>query len=484
MAPSTFDIKPKSYPGNIVNNEFLKSATTRHGIDPSTGEPLYEVPVATKADLDTAVKHSRAAFKTWSKTTFSERAELLLKFADLIEKNRDELEKLLTMESGKPIGLAHAEIDMTVGWIRTWAAMELKDEIIEQTDEKTIYSTRVPLGVCAAIVPWNWPALLGMGKVGPALITGNTIVVKPSPFTPYCDLKLGELGMSIFPPGVFQVLSGNDDLGPWITEHPDINMVAFTGSIPTGKRVAASCAKTLKRFVLELGGNDAAIVCDDVDIEKCLPKITSVAFLHSGQICMDIKRLYIHEKIYDKFRDAMIEFAKNNIKTGNPFEDGVAIGPVQNSMQFELVKDLYAHVKKQDWKIALDGNIRESSKGFFAEPVIVDNPPEGSRVVVEEPFGPIVPLLKWSDEDDVLERANALETGLGASVWSRDLDRAERMARQLGAGSVWVNSHFDTAPNVPFGGHKESGMGVEWGLEGLKSYTNSRSLWVWKKIFS
>ncbi|KAH6648845.1 aldehyde dehydrogenase-like protein [Truncatella angustata] len=481
MPQRTFDIE--SYPGNIVNNEFLKTASTRHGTDPATGEPLYEVPVATKDDLDTAVKHSRAAFKTWSNTPFAERAGLLLKFADAIENNRAEIEKLLTMESGKPISLSRTELDLTLTWLRAFTKMELKDEVLEDNDEKTIYSTRVPLGVCAAIVPWNWPLLLAAGKIGPALITGNTVIVKPSPFTPYCDLKLGELGVSIFPPGVVQVLSGSDDLGPWITEHPDINMVSFTGSIATGKRVAASCAKTLKRYVLELGGNDAAIICDDVEIEKCLPKITTLAFLNSGQICMDIKRLYIHENIYDQFRDAMVEFAKNNIKTGGGFEDGVLVGPLQNAMQFASAKDIYSDVKKEGWKIALDGNIRESSKGFFAEPVIIDNPPEDSRIVVEEPFAPIVPLLKWSDEDDVLERANNLETGLGASVWSKDLKRAERMARKLSAGSVWVNSHFDVAPNVPFGGHKESGIGMEWGIEGLKNYTNSRSLWVWKNVF-
>lgn len=289
--------------------------------------------MATKGDLDKAVEHARKAFKTWSQTPFSERARLLVQFTDAIEADREPLEKLLTMESGKPIGLSHTELDKTIEWLRTFATMELKDEVLQQDEDKIVYSTRVPLGVCAAIVPWNWPVVLSMGKVGPAIITGNTVIMKPSPFTPYCGLKLGEIAKSIFPPGVFQVLSGDNELGPWISEHPDINMVAFTGSIPTGKRVAASCAKTLKRYILELGGNDAAIVCDDVDIEKCLPKITTLAFLNSGQICMDIKRVYIHESIYDKFRDAMVDFAKKNIKTGGGFEDGVINGPIQNSMQ-------------------------------------------------------------------------------------------------------------------------------------------------------
>ncbi|KAM0295844.1 hypothetical protein ACHAO9_000930 [Fusarium lateritium] len=471
------------YPGNIINGELQPTPKTRHTIDPATEQPLYEVPIATEEQLDLAVKHARIAFTAWSKTTHKQRQELLLAFADAVEKNRHDLAKLQTMEQGKPLSLAEQEVDMTLTWLRTFAYMEVQDEILEETEERRITSTFPPLGVCGAIVPWNWPILLGMGKVGPALMTGNTVIMKPSPFTPYCNLKLGEIGMSIFPPGVFQVLSGEDSLGPWMTSHPGIDMISFTGSIATGKKVSASCSSTLKRCVLELGGNDAAIVCEDVDIDKCLPKIATLSFLNSGQICMLAKRIYVHEKIYDRFRDAMVEFTKNNIKTGGGFESGVVVGPLQNKMQYELVKDMYAEIDRQGWKVALEGKVLESSKGYLIEPVIIDNPPEDSRIVVEEPFGPVVPLLRWCDDADVIERANALNTGLGASVWTKDLDRGESMGRQLSAGSVWINSHFDVAPNVPFGGHKESGMGVEWGIEGFKHYTNSRSLWLWKKVF-
>ncbi|KAH8172304.1 aldehyde dehydrogenase family protein [Sarocladium implicatum] len=480
MAP-TIDIT--SYRGNIIHGEFVPTPETRHSINPSTAESLYEVPVARREDLDSAVHHARAAFKSWSKTSFSERAKLFLAYADAVEANRDEIEKLQTMEQGKPLGLAHVEVNMTLEWLRTFATMEVKDEVLEDSEEKTIYSTFPPIGVCAAIVPWNWPILLGLGKVGPALMTGNVIIMKPSPYTPYCDLKLGEIAMSIFPPGVFQVLSGDDELGPWITAHPGIDMISFTGSIATGKKVAESSAKTLKRYVLELGGNDAAIVCDDVDFEKCIPKIAITTFMNSGQICMLCKRIYVHENIYDKFRDAFVEFTKNNIKTGGGFEEGVTVGPIQNAMQFGLVKDMYEEIQKQGWKTALAGQAVSDSKGYLIEPAIIDNPPEDSRIVREEPFGPIVPLLKWSSEEDVIDRANALETGLGTSVWSKDLGRAERMGRQINAGSVWINSHFNVAPNVPFGGHKESGIGMEWGIEGFKHFTNTRSLWVWKKIF-
>lgn len=242
------------------------------------------------------------------------------------------MEKLLVKEQGKPLGLAHAEFDMTLGWLRTFATMEVKDEVIDDNEERTITQTFPPIGVCGGIVPWNWPVLLGLGKVGPALITGNTFIMKPSPFTPYTDLKLGEIGSSVFPPGVFQVLSGDDNLGPWLTAHPGIDKISFTGSIATGKKVMESCSKTLKRVTLELGGNDPAIICEDAVIEKTVPKVASIAFINSGQICMCVKRIYVHEKIYDKFRDAMVEFTKT-IKTGDGFEPDVMVGPIQNSIQ-------------------------------------------------------------------------------------------------------------------------------------------------------
>jgi acyl-CoA reductase-like NAD-dependent aldehyde dehydrogenase len=330
MAPS---LNTETYPGNIINNDFVSTPMTRHSINPATNQPLYEVPIAREEDLNAAVDAARKAFKSWSLTSFSERAQLLLKYADTIESYRDDLEHLLTKEQGKPLSLSKIEMDMTLTWLRAFATMEIKDEILQEDEEKTIYSTHPSIGVCAGIVPWNWPILLGLGKLGPALITGNTFIMKPSPYTPYCDLKLGELAMGVFPPGVVQVLSGDDRLGPWITEHPGIDKISFTGSIATGKLVAASCAKTLKRYVLELGGNDAAIVCEDVDIDKCLPKIATLSFLNSGQICMLTKRIYIHESIYDTFRDKMVEFTKSNIKTGAGTEEGVVVGPVQNKMQ-------------------------------------------------------------------------------------------------------------------------------------------------------
>lgn len=467
---------------NVINNKLTSTAATRHSIDPSTEEPLAEVPVSTKEDVEEAVKSARAAFQTWRDVTYDDRAKLLLALADAIEANQQAFQDILIKESGKPAQTAGIEVAMTLGHLREISKLRIPEEVIEDTEERSVVVRYTPLGVGCGIVPWNWPLLLGIGKVGSALLTGNTFIWKPSPFTPYSALKLGELAAKIFPPGVFQVLSGGDDLGPMLTEHPGIDKVSFTGSTFTGKKVMESCSRTLKRVTLELGGNDPAIICDDVDLEKVVPKIGTFAFLSSGQICMDIKRIYVHEKVYDQFLEALVGFAKA-VKTGPASDPEVLVGPIQNSMQYEKVQDMYSEIAKQGWNAALGGAVHErSSKGYFVQPAIIDNPPDDSRIVVEEPFGPIVPLLKWSDEADVIRRANDTKMGLGASVWSKDLERAGRIANRLEAGSVWVNTHFELAPYVPFGGHKWSGMGMEWGVVGMKGWCYTQSMWTRKAL--
>lgn len=317
----------------MINNTLISTKFTRQAIDPSTGKSLWDGPVATKSDLDAAVGHARTAFTTWSKTSFQERSRLLLAFADKIQEYSTEFAKLTTTESGKPFSLGMAEAQGLAHYLRGCAKIDIKDEVLLEDDERVVYSTWMPLGVCAGIVPWNWPSALAVMKIGPALMTGNCMIIKTSPFTPYGGLKLGEIGTSIFPPGVLQVLSGDDNLGPWITAHPDIDFVSFTGSIRTGKLVAQSCAETLKRVVLELGGNDPAIVCEDVDVEQTVAKIAPLAFIQAGQICIAIKRIYVHEKVYDRFRDAMVQFTKENLRAGGAFEEGVYVGPLQNKMQ-------------------------------------------------------------------------------------------------------------------------------------------------------
>ncbi|KAL9047020.1 MAG: hypothetical protein Q9214_000294 [Letrouitia sp. 1 TL-2023] len=468
---------------NVINNELTKTSKTRHNLNPATDQPNAEVPVSTHDDVDKAVSAAKAAFKTWSKERVEKRQEALVKYADAIDSYSDDFAHLLTLEQGKPLAQSYQEIGMATTWLRAFSQMTLPEDIIEETEERKVINRYTPIGVSCGIVPWNYPILLATGKVGPAVLSGNTIIVKPSPFTPYCNLKLAELAMQYFPPGVVQALSGDDSLGPWLTAHPEIDKISFTGSSATGKKVLASAAPTLKRVTLELGGNDPAIICDDVDIEKIMPKIAILSFLCSSQICMMIKRLYVHEAIYDKFLAALVEQTKT-LKVGNGLDQDVFFGPVQNSMQYAKVRDLYSEIEKRGWKPAIGGDVpsEDSSKGYFITPTIIDSPPEDSRVVQEEPFGPILPLLKWSNEDDVIARANDTKMGLGASVWSSDIERATRMALQLEAGSVWVNSHFDVSPGIPFGGHKWSGIGTEWGLNGLKQWCNSQSVWLYRKV--
>jgi len=465
---------------NIINGKLVDTKETRYGVNPATKKPNPPVPVATEKDVDDAVAAAKTAFKTWSKTSMAERKKALEAFAEGLLSYKEEFAKLLTKEQGKPLAMATNEVESGAAWINGIAALELPDEVVEDNANRKVITRYTPLGVVAAIVPWNFPIQLACGKISPALLTGNCIIVKPSPFTPYCDLKLVELAQKYFPPGVVQALSGDDNLGPWLTAHPGPDKISFTGSSATGKKVMESASKTLKRVTLELGGKDPAIVCKSVDIAKTAPAIATLAFLNSGQICVALKRIYIHKDIYNEFRDAMVEYTKT-LKVGDGTEENVFLGPIQNSMQYERVQGFFDDVEKSGAKIAVGEKVKDSA-GYFISPTIIDAPEENSRIVQEEPFGPILPILPWSDEDDVIARANNTKNGLGASVWSADLAEAERIGTQLEAGNVWINAHMELAPNVPFGGHKESGIGSEWGIVGLKSFCNTQSLYMKKAV--
>jgi len=330
-----------------------------------------------------------------------------------------------------------------------------------------------------AICPWNYPLILSCGKIAPALTTGNCIIVKPSPFTPYTALKFVELAQAILPPGVLQVVGGNDDLGASMCKHPGIAKISFTGSIATGKKVMETAAKTLKRVTLELGGNDASIILPDVDIKKVAPEVVMGAFQNSGQVCVATKRIYIHESIYKEFLEEMVNFTKT-IKVGNPDDGDNILGPIQNRVQYERVKDFFADSKTQGYKFAAGEPDVLSSNGYFIQPTIIDNPPNNSRIIQEEPFGPIVPTQPWSDLEEVITRANDTNTGLAACVWGKNVEEASKVARRLEAGSVFVNSYEKLTPQVIFGGHKESGIGVEWGKTGLLAYCNPHVIYVYK----
>ncbi|TXC05560.1 hypothetical protein FocTR4_00009560 [Fusarium oxysporum f. sp. cubense] len=431
----------------IINGEPSITKETRYTVNPANLQPKEEVPVATKDNLDHAVDAARKAFRTWSKVSYEDRRSAVLAFADAVEQ----------------VPQADVEVDAAIAFIRALAHIELPEDVIEDDDKRTIITRYVPIGVVGAIIPWNFPFLLAASKITPALLTGNVVIIKPSPFTPYCGLKLVELAQQFFPPGVVQSLSGDDRLGPWLTSHPGIDKISFTGSSTTGKLVLQSAAGTLKRVTLELGGNDPAIIFPDVDVDKVAEKVALYSFLNSGQ-----------------FRDAMVKHIKT-YTLGDGSKEGISHGPVQNSMQYEKVKTFFEDIEKQGWKVATGGKI-DPSPGYFITPTVIDRPPEDSRIVVEEPFGPIVPLLSWKDEEDVIARANNSPMGLGASIWCNDLKKAEKAAREMQAGSVWINTHFDLSPMAPFGGHKESGLGVEWGTNGLKELCNVQTLFLNKHI--
>ncbi|KAK1253466.1 hypothetical protein MKX07_001543 [Trichoderma sp. CBMAI-0711] len=485
--PTTTNSQPIDLGSNyvqIINGKSAPTEHVRHGINPASLEPKPDVPVATQADLDRAVDAAKAAFKKWSRVPYEERRAAVLAFADAIDAQRTEFRDLLISEQGKPIPQADGETDAAIEWIRGMSNIKLPEDVIEDNDRHTVTTRYTPLGVVAAIVPWNFPLLLATGKIAPALLTGNVIIVKPSPFTPYCGLKVVELAQQFFPPGVVQSLSGDDNLGPWLTSHPGINKISFTGSTATGKLVMQSASKTLKRVTLELGGNDPAIILPDVDVDKVAEKVALYAFLNSGQVCLNLKRIYVHDAIYDQFRDAMVRHVRA-YALGDGAQPGVTHGPLQNAMQYDRVKTFFDDIERQGWKVAVGGKIEAApEKGYYIAPTVIDRPPEDSRIVVEEPFGPIVPLLSWSSEEDVIARANNTSMGLGASVWSNDIDKAARIGRELEAGTVWINTHFEISPIVPFGGHKESGIGAEWGINGLKSFCNVQSMFVNKHAVS
>lgn len=445
-------------------------------INPATGEPFAAAPDCSKDQLDAAVAAAGSAFAAWRRTPIAERQAKVARAGDLLLANADEMARLLTREQGRPVEAARQEIERAGTWMKAVAQMEPPVHVSEDSDAQLIETRYVPLGVVCAIAPWNFPVNQAMWKVAPALVAGNTLVLKPSPFTPLCTLKIGELFRDVFPPGVFNVVSGGDDLGPMMTSHPGFAKISFTGSTATGKRVMESASKDLKRVTLELGGNDAAIVMPDVDLDAVAQKIFFGAFFNSAQICVATKRLYVHEDVYDGLRDRLAAIAAAT-KVGDGAEQGTMLGPIQNKRQYDRVMGLLEDARANRLTLIQGGAVPDNG-GYFIPVTIVDNPPEDARVVKEEAFGPILPMLKFSDVDEVIDRANASEYGLGGAVWCADTDKAREIARRLDTGTVWINQNLNLRPDTPFAGHKHSGLGVENGMEGLLGYMAPQAVYL------
>lgn len=454
----------------LIGGQLIKGRKQFDVVNPATGKSFTQCPKADEDQLNAAVAAAKAAFPAWAACPVEERAALIEKIAAALEARVAEFASLLTSEQGKPLDQAMFEIMGCSYILRAFAAMRLHDKIVRDEGGTKIIEHRTPLGVIAAITPWNFPVILLMNKLGPAMITGNTMVVKPAPTTPLTTLLFGELAGEILPAGVLNVICDENDLGAKLTAHPDVAKVAFTGSTATGKKVMASAAQMVKRVTLELGGNDAAIVLDDVEPKMIAKKIYDGAMANAGQICVAIKRAYVPSAMYDVFCDEVARLANEAI-VDDGSKQGTQIGPIQNAQQFARVKELIEDARKHGTIIA--GGTPLDRDGYFMPPTIVRDLPDDAALVREEQFGPVLPVLKYDDIDDVISRANDSEFGLGGTVWGSDVVRATAVARRIDSGTVWVNQHLAIDPNIPFRGSKQSGLGAELGEAGLEEYTQA-----------
>jgi len=455
----------------LINGEMVDGDLTMDVVNPATEEKLADCPRASETQLNAAVAAAKAAFPAWSKTTIDERKAVVLKIADVVEANAAELAQLLTKEQGKPLEDATTEVYGMAAFCRYFTSLDLPVEVLEDSEGRRVEVHRNPLGVVGAIVPWNFPLILMAFKLPPALIAGNTLVIKPAPTTPLSTLRIAELIQDVAPAGVINFITDANDLGAPMTAHPDVRKISFTGSTETGAKVMAGAAGLLKRITLELGGNDAGIVLDDVNPKEAAQKLFDSAFQNSGQVCIAMKRLYVHENIYDEVCEELATIANDTI-IGDGLEQGTKLGPLNNKMQYDKVKALIEDAKKEGNVIA--GGEFPDKPGYFIRPTIVRDIKEGSRLVDEEQFGPVLPVMSFADESEAVERANASAWGLGGSVWSANPERAYALAEQMDTGTVWINKHAELDPTIPFGGAKMSGLGNELGQEGLQEFTQQK----------
>ncbi|WP_242614648.1 aldehyde dehydrogenase family protein [Actinomadura roseirufa] len=436
-------------------------------VDPATGEVAEHAPDASRAQLDAAMAAAAAAYPAWRRDEAARR-EALLAAAEILFARSAELGRIITLEQGKPLADAALEVVGAGVWLRYFAGLETPTEVIQDDGAARVEVVRRPMGVVAAITPWNYPLLLAVWKLAPALLAGNTMVLKPSPFTPLSSLRLGALLRGVLPPGVLNVVSGGDELGAWMTAHEVPRKISFTGSVATGRRVAAAAAPDLKRVTLELGGNDPAILLDDVDPAAVAARLFRGAFQNNGQVCSAIKRVYAPAARYAEVVDALAECARA-ARVGAGTAEGVQYGPINNRPQYERVGELVAEALAGGARAAAGGGPMDGP-GYFFEPTILADVTDGVRIVDEEQFGPALPVVPYTDLDEAVARANGTHFGLSGSVWGTDADRAAEVAARLECGTAWVNTHLALSPSQPFGGHKWSGVGVEngpWGLHGF-----------------
>ncbi|MGI5396932.1 aldehyde dehydrogenase family protein [Streptomyces sp. CA-251251] len=450
-----------------VPDRFPESPTARIAVvDPATGETFDEVPDQQPDELDAVVDRAHRAWQGW-RADPAARTAALHRAADAVETAGGELARMLTREQGKPLAESHAEIARTAARLRYFADLAPRTRRI--TDGRPVHSEIRwrSLGPVAAIVPWNFPVQLAAAKFAPALAAGNTMVLKPSPFTPMATRLLGSVLAAVLPEDVLTVVTGREPLGARLASHPRIRHVTFTGSVPTGRAVARAAAASLARVTLELGGNDAAVLLDDVEVDRIADRLFWAAFRNCGQVCMAVKRVYVPARLHTELVEALAHRAKT-VTVGAGLDPGTRLGPVTNAPQLARVERVTEQALSAGARAAAGGHRLEGPGYFFAPTILTDVPP-GSPVVTEEQFGPVLPVLPYRSLDEAVDAANGTGYGLGGSVWGTDLDRAEAVADRLDCGTAWINHHAELSLAQPFAGTKHSGVGVTggpWGLYG------------------
>jgi acyl-CoA reductase-like NAD-dependent aldehyde dehydrogenase len=444
--------------------------------NPSTGDAVGEMPLASKADIEAAISDAKQAFQSWQATSDDARAESCRAMAAVIEANAEELAQLLTREQGKPLsGLgSRFEIGGAVAWTRHTADLTLPIEVLQDTPEGRVEMHRKPLGVVAAITPWNWPVMIACWHIMPAVRAGNTVVIKPSPLTPLSTIRLVELINQVLPAGVVNVITCDNDVAAVLTSHPDVAKVSFTGSTATGRKIMSSAAETLKRLTLELGGNDAGIVLPDADPKAIAEGLFWGAFINNGQTCAALKRLYVHDSIYEEICAALVAYARK-IPVGDGLDPNSALGPLQNQNQRDIVSAYVDDAKARGGRVLMGGSATVGT-GYFYPVTLVADVDHGCKLVDMEQFGPALPIIRYTSVEEAIAKANDSSSGLGGSVWGADLAAARAVASHMECGSVWINKHGAIQPNAPFGGIKQSGFGVEFGAEGLKEFTTIQTV--------
>ncbi|MGW8482855.1 aldehyde dehydrogenase family protein [Microbacterium sp. NPDC055903] len=460
---------------SILDSITVSEGTGRAIPDAATREIIGHAPVHTVADLDAAIAAAREAQPAWNALGHAERSRILNAIADDIEANAEELAHLLSREQGKPLDGPNArfEVGASATWTRNAADTVLEPEVVFEAGESRAVVTYDPLGVVGAIGPWNWPMMITVWQIAPSLRMGNTVVVKPSEYTPLSVLALAEIYNRHLPDGVLTVISGDREAGAAMAGHPGLDKIMFTGSTATGRRIVEASAGNLARLTLELGGNDAGIILPGTDVAAIADNLFWGCFINTGQTCAALKRLYVHDSVYDEVVDTLAGMAKV-MPMGNGLQEGNVLGPLQNEKQFDIVRGLVDDARAAGARIVVGGEPATELGPLFYRATVVADIEDGTALVDDEQFGPVIPVIRYSDVDDAVRRANASSQGLGASVWSDDADAATQIAARIQAGTVWINNHGAINPVVPFGGIKASGYGQEFGVAGLKAVSNPK----------